>query len=161
MLPDLLAGQAGAPLVTRIGNVTGRNPQAVLVSNNPYGTSDLVGLSRRDRLDRGVLGVLGAVTVSVASAHQAIGLLRRANVRGLTQHTITEVVVDARTRQTPVGVDGESLLLPTPVRCTIEPGALRVRVPRDRPGVRPAEPTVDWVRLRELAWHRQAASPHT
>ncbi|QSE87054.1 diacylglycerol/lipid kinase family protein [Rhodococcus koreensis] len=152
MLPDLLAGQAGTPLVTRIGNVTVRNPQAVLVSNNPYGTSDLAGLSRRDRLDR---GVLGAVTVSVANARQAVGLLRRANVRGLTQHTTTEVVVDADTRQTPVGVDGESLLLPTPVRCTIEPGALRIRVPRDRPGVRPAEPTVDWVRLRELAWHRQ------
>ncbi|RZL84670.1 MAG: diacylglycerol kinase, partial [Rhodococcus sp. (in: high G+C Gram-positive bacteria)] len=153
MLPDLLAGQAGVPLVTRIGNVTVRNPQAVLVSNNPYGTSDLAGLNRRDRLDR---GVLGAVTVSVANARQAVGLLRRANVRGLTQHTTTEVIVDADTRQTPVGVDGESLLLTTPVRCTIEPGALRVRVPRDRPGVRPAEPTVDWVRLRELAWHRQA-----
>ncbi|WP_213576456.1 diacylglycerol kinase family protein [Rhodococcus sp. USK13] len=152
MLPDLLAGQSGAPLVTRIGDVTVRNPQAVLVSNNPYGTSDLAGLNRRDRLDR---GVLGAVTVSVASARQAIGLLRRANVRGLTQHTTTEVIVDSDTPQTPVGVDGESLLLPTPVRCTIEPGALRVRVPRDRPGVRPAAPTVDWVRLRELAWHRR------
>lgn len=153
MLPDLLAGRAGAPLVTQIGDITVRNPQAVLVSNNPYGTSDLAGLNRRDRLDR---GVLGAVTVSVASARQAIGLLRRANVRGLTQHTATEVIVDSDTPQTPVGVDGESLLLPTPVRCTIEPGALRVRVPRDRPGVRPAAPTVDWVRLRELAWHRQA-----
>jgi hypothetical protein len=82
MLPDLLAGRAGAPLVTQIGPITVRNPQAVLVSNNPYGTSDLAGLNRRDRLDR---GVLGAVTVSVASARQAIGLLRRANVRGLTQ----------------------------------------------------------------------------
>ena len=125
----------------------------MLVSNNPYGTSDLAGLNRRDRLDR---GVLGAVTVSVANARQAAGLLRRANVRGLTQHTTTEVVVDADTRQTPVGVDGESLLLPTPVRCTIVPGALRIRVPRDRPVVRPAEPTVDWVLLRELAWHRQS-----
>ncbi|MFD6064876.1 diacylglycerol/lipid kinase family protein, partial [Rhodococcus wratislaviensis] len=158
MLPDLLAGQGGAPLFTRIGNVTVRNPQAVLVSNNPYGTSDLAGLNRRDRLDR---GVLGAVTISVASARQAVGLLRRANVRGLTQHTTTEVLVDADTRQTPVGVDGESLLLTTPVRCTIEPGALRIRVPRDRPGVRPAEPTLDWVRLRELAWHRRTGSPRT
>jgi diacylglycerol kinase family enzyme len=155
MLPDLLAGRAGSPLVTQIGPITVRNPQAVLVSNNPYGTSDLAGLTRRDRLDR---GVLGAVTVSVASTRQAIGLLRRANVRGLTQHTTTEVIVDSDTPQTPVGVDGESLLLPTPVRCTIEPGALAVWVPRDRPGVRPAAPTVDWVRLRELAWHRQTVS---
>jgi diacylglycerol kinase family enzyme len=151
MLPDLLTGHAAAPLVTRIGDVTVRNPQAVLVSNNPYGSSDLAGLNRRDRLDR---GVLGAVTVSVANTRQAVGLLGRVNAHGLTQHTTAEVVVDAHTRQTPVGVDGESLLLDTPVRCTIEPGALRVRVPRDRPGVRPAKAAVDWVRLRELAWHR-------
>ena len=156
MLPDLLTGHAAAPLVTRIGDVTVRNPQAVLVSNNPYGSSDLAGLNRRDRLDR---GVLGAVTVSVANTRQAVGLLGRVNAHGLTQHTTGEVVVDAHTRQTPVGVDGESLLLDTPVRCTIEPGALRVRVPRDRPGVRPAKAAVDWVRLRELAWHRQSAPP--
>ena len=38
----------------------------------------------------------------------------------------------------PVGIDGESVRLPTPVRCTVRPGALRVRLPRERPGVRPA-----------------------
>ena len=44
------------------------------MSNGPYGTTDLAGLGRRARLDRGVLGV---VTVSVASAGQAVALLRR------------------------------------------------------------------------------------
>ncbi|WP_280296193.1 diacylglycerol/lipid kinase family protein [Nocardia abscessus] len=157
LLPDLLAGQSGSQLVVWIGDdVIVRNPQAVLVSNNPYGSSDLAGLSRRDRLDRGVLGV---VTVSVASTRQAVGLLRRANVRGLAQHTTVEAVIDADGPDAPVGVDGESLLLSTPVRCTIEPAALRVRVPRNRPGVRPAEPTVDWVRLRTLAWHHNGSSP--
>ena len=149
LLPDLLAAQTGSRLVARIGDVTVAGPQAILVSNNPYGDSDLAGLSRRDRLDR---GVLGAVTVSVANTRQAVGLLRRVNVGGLTQHTTVEVIVDADTPEIPVGVDGESLLLPTPVRCTIEPIALRVRVPRDRPGVRPAQPKLDWVRLRALAW---------
>ncbi|WP_280260221.1 diacylglycerol/lipid kinase family protein [Nocardia abscessus] len=157
LLPDLLAGHSGSQLVVWIGDdVIVRNPQAVLVSNNPYGSSDLAGLSRRDRLDRGVLGV---VTVSVASTRQAVGLLRRANVRGLAQHTTVEAVIDADGPDAPVGVDGESLLLSTPVRCTIEPAALRVRVPRNRPGVRPAEPTVDWVRLRTLAWHHNGSSP--
>ncbi|MGY5310572.1 diacylglycerol/lipid kinase family protein [Nocardia gipuzkoensis] len=151
LLPDLLAGHSGSQLVARIGDdVIVRNPQAVLVSNNPYGSSDLVSLGRRDRLDRGVLGV---VTVSVASTRQAVALLRRANVRGLAQHTTAEAVIDADGPDAPVGVDGESLMLSTPVRCTIEPAALRVRVPCNRPGVRPAEPTIDWVRLRTLAWH--------
>ncbi|RXS67833.1 hypothetical protein EST54_10935 [Streptomyces sioyaensis] len=31
-------------------------------------------------------------------------------------------------------LDGEAVTLPTPVRCRISPGTLRVRVPRHRPG---------------------------
>ncbi|ORI17254.1 hypothetical protein [Rhodococcus sp. 1168] len=51
----------------------------------------------------------------------------------------------------PVGVDGEALMLGTPVRCSITPRALRVRVPTIRPGVRPSAPAMDWVRLFQLA----------
>ncbi len=134
MLPDLLAGQSGPNLVAQIGDVTVRSPQAVLVSNNRYGGSDLAGMNRRDRLDRGLLGV---VTVSVTGTGQAVSLLRRTHARGLTQHEASEVTVDADAPEISVGVDGESLLLTTPVRCTIEPGTLRVRVPRERPGIRP------------------------
>ena len=53
--------------------------------------------------------------------------------------------------RSPVGVDGEALLLDTPVRCTVQPLALRVRVPRDRPGVPDAKPQVDWKRLWQMA----------
>lgn len=149
MLPDLLTGNEGHRLVARIGDTTVEGPQAVLVSNNPYGNTDLAGLSRRDRLDR---GVLGAVTVSVANTRQAVGLLRRTNIHGLTQNTAVEVTVAADANRIPVGVDGESLELATPVRCIVEPGVLRVRVPRSRPGVRPATPVFDWVRLWRLAF---------
>ncbi len=34
-----------------------------------------------------------------------------------------------------IGVDGESVLMSTPVTCTVCPGALRVWVPRNRPGI--------------------------
>jgi hypothetical protein len=61
------------------------------------------------------------------------------------------VVVDADASQIPVGVDGEALLLDTPVRCTVQPAALRVRVPRDRPGVPDPKPIMDWKRLRQMA----------
>ncbi|MFF8948793.1 hypothetical protein ACF09I_08455 [Streptomyces sp. NPDC014940] len=50
----------------------------------------------------------------------------------------------------PVAVDGEALSLPTPVVCSVRPRALRVLLPRDRPGVPPATP-VDWRRLLALA----------
>lgn len=151
MLPDLLGGDNGTQLVARIGATTVTGPQAVLVSNNPYGTSDPAGLSRRDRLDR---GVLGAVTVSVSDTRAAVDLIRRTHSRGLTQQTAFEVVVEAESSPIPVGVDGESLLLDTPVRCVVEPGALRVRVPRKRPGTRSAAPAVNWPRLRDLAFGR-------
>jgi diacylglycerol kinase family enzyme len=148
MLPGLLVGQQGPRLVARAGNVTVEGPQAVLVSNNVYGMGDIAGLGRRARLDRGTLGVFA---VTVASAVQAAGLLRGAHSRGLTSLAAAEVVVDADAAQIPVGVDGEALVLDTPVRCRVQPLALRVRVPRDRPGVPEAKPQIDWKRLRQLA----------
>jgi diacylglycerol kinase family enzyme len=136
MLPDLLAGGRGPRLVVRIDNrVTIEAPQALLISNNPYELGDLAGLGRRARLDTGVLGV---IAVTVDSAAQAVELLRGRKARGLRQFLAHEVVVDADADEIPVGVDGEALMLPTPVRCTIRPAALRVRVPRARPGVPPS-----------------------
>ena len=148
VLPDLLQGHRGARLVARAAGTRILAPQAVLVSNNPYGTADVAGLGRRVRLDRGVLGVVG---VTVASALQAIALIRGSRSDGLTVLTATEVSVTADASQIPVGVDGEALLMPVPVVCMIRPGALRVRVPRNRPGAIPPEPPVTWTRLRRLA----------
>jgi diacylglycerol kinase family enzyme len=147
-LPGLLAGRQGPRLVARAENVTVEGPQAVLVSNNQYGMGDIAGLGRRARLDRGTLGMF-AVTVS--SAAQAAGLIRGRSSRGLTSVVGQEVVVEADAPQIPVGVDGEALLLDTPVRCTVQPAALRVRVPRDRPGVPDPTPVMDWNRLWRIA----------
>ena len=150
MLPDLLSGHKGAHLVVRVdGQVILDGPQAVLVSNNPYETGDIAGLGRRARLDQGVLGVVG---VKIETAAQAAGLLRRAQrSRNVTVLTAREVVIDADQPQIPVGIDGESVLMPTPVHCTIRPLSLRVRVPRDRPGVPEPRPPMDWARLRHQA----------
>jgi diacylglycerol kinase family enzyme len=150
MLPDLLSGHEGAHLVVRVdGQVLLDGPQAVLVSNNPYETGDIAGLGRRARLDQGVLGIVG---VKIENAGQAAGLLRRAQrSRHVTVLTAREVVIDADQPHIPVGIDGESVLMPTPVHCTIRPLALRVRVPRDRPGIPDLRPPMDWTRLRHLA----------
>jgi diacylglycerol kinase family enzyme len=150
MLPDLLSGHQGARLVVRIdGEVTLEGPQAVLVSNNPYETGDIAGLGRRSRLDQGVLGVVG---VKVETGAQAAALLsKRLGSRFITIASAHEVVIDSSAPQIPVGIDGEAVLLPTPVRCTIQPRALRVRVPAGRPGVPPPQPELDWTRLRRQA----------
>jgi diacylglycerol kinase family enzyme len=153
MLPDILSGHRGAKLTARAGNVTVTGPQALLVSNNPYEGGDIAGLSRRARLDAGTLGV---VAVTVDSAAAAAGLLRRGGGHGVTVLSAGEVTVDADTAEIPVGIDGETVTMATPVRCAIRPRALRVRVPRDRPGTRPAKPAIDWPTLRQLASFRSA-----
>ena len=157
LLPDLLQGHRGARLSARAdGTETEiRSPQALLVANNPYGTGDVAGLSRRSRLDRGILGVAG---VRVRSARQAVDLLRGRKAVGLRVLTTKKIEISADAAEIPVGVDGEAVSMSTPVTCTISPSALRVWVPRDRPGIPAPKPPVNWARLRQLAGvHRERA----
>jgi diacylglycerol kinase family enzyme len=148
LLPGLLAERSGPRLRVRVGDTVLTGPQAVLVSNNPYSSDDIAGLGRRPRLDRGVLGVLA---VKVRGAVDATRLVRGLRSKVLTITTVDRVVVEADTPSVAVGVDGEALSLPAPVSCTIQRAALRVRVPRHRPGVPPPRPSVDWARLGRLA----------
>ncbi|KUN96143.1 diacylglycerol/lipid kinase family protein [Streptomyces caeruleatus] len=148
LLPDLLTRQQGARLTAHAADRTLDAPHAVLVSNNPYRTDDPFGLGRRDRLDAAVLGVLG---IRVDNAAEAAGLLLDPAPGGLTILTAPHVVVEADRAEIEAGVDGEALVLPTPVHCRIAPGALRVRVPRKRPGTPQPAPRLDWRRLRKLA----------
>jgi diacylglycerol kinase family enzyme len=153
MLPDILSGHRGARLTARAGAVTITGPQALLVSNDPYEGGDIAGLSRRARLDAGTLGV---VAVTVDSARQAVELLRRGRGHGVTALTADQLVVDADAAEIPVGIDGETVTMATPVRCITRPRALRIRVPKDRPGTRPPKPAIDWPTLRRLASFRSA-----
>jgi diacylglycerol kinase family enzyme len=148
LLPDLLSGQRGTRLTARAGDLEITGPEAVLIANNPYGMGDVAGLGRRARLDRGVLGV---VSISVRNARQAAGLLRGSKSGGVSATTAREVVIDGDAPEIYVGIDGESVSLPRPVRCSIRPGALRVRVPRQRPGVPAPRARMNWARLRQLA----------
>ena len=152
LLPDLLQGHRGARLSAQVDGTEIRAPQALLVANNPYGTGDIAGLSRRARLDRGLLGVTG---VKVRNAGQAIDLLRGRRAAGLNVLTAKQIEITADEAQIPVGVDGEAISMPTPVVCTISSRALRVWVPRDRPGVTPPKPPINWARLRHLAGLRR------
>jgi diacylglycerol kinase family enzyme len=148
MLPDLLRGDSGAHLVADVDGLVIDGPQALLVSNDPYEDGDLAGMGRRARLDGGRLGV---ISLRVDSARQAVALLHRTSNGGLVRTQAREVRVTADAPTVPVGIDGEAVVLPTPVRCTVRPGALRVRLPRDRPGVREPRSRVDVTSLWALA----------
>ncbi|MFF3109167.1 diacylglycerol/lipid kinase family protein [Kitasatospora sp. NPDC057904] len=158
-LPDLLMGADGPHLTADAGGRRIDAPQALLVSNNPYAGADPVNLGRRPRLDRGVLGVLG---IRVDGAAQAAELaLRGERATGLTVLSARRVTVRADAPEIPVAVDGEALTLPTPVVCSLAGGALRVRVPRDRPGADPSQqphaPRLDWRVIARLAFARTEA----
>jgi diacylglycerol kinase family enzyme len=146
-LPDLLVGHSGPRLYGRAGGEVFVEPQAFLVSNNPYGTEDPAGLGSRERLDRGTLGV---ISVRVDNAAQATRLLSRAPNEVVAVTTVPTVTVTSDAADIPVGVDGEAIVVATPVQCAIRPGALRVRVPRHRPG-EAAQPPLDRHGLRALA----------
>lgn len=153
MLPELLQDPTGQPEVSvRRGDrwVPLPDRQVVLVSNNPYST-----VGRRDRLDRGVLGIVAG---SLGTPAEAIRLplqwllgQRAAPVQTLTTR---QVRVDCDRPEMPVGIDGEAVDLPTPVVCEIRPRALRVRLPRHRPGVPPPPPTIRWRALWQVATGR-------
>ncbi|ACU72395.1 diacylglycerol kinase catalytic region [Catenulispora acidiphila DSM 44928] len=133
-LPDLLTSD-GAALTVEADGEQLPSPQVLLVSNNPYLESGRLGGGRRPRLDRGVLGV---VAVHVEGALSAAGLaVLGTGSDAVTVTSARQVRVDGAEARIPVAVDGEALNLDAPVICTIQPGALRVRVPRKRPAQPP------------------------
>ncbi|MEV7785453.1 diacylglycerol kinase family protein [Streptomyces sp. NPDC088106] len=153
-LPRMLSGPSAHRLRMRADGTRAEGLQALLVSNNPYLRAvDAARPGRRERLDSGRLGVLG---VRVEGAVRAAGMVRGPRAAGLLRLTAEEVVVEADTATVPAGVDGEHVLLPVPVVCRTAPGALRVRVPRDRMGTRWGSGVPEWPRVTRLALGRRA-----
>ncbi|MFL6241162.1 MAG: diacylglycerol/lipid kinase family protein [Actinomycetes bacterium] len=148
VLPDVLSEHEKPGLTVHAGLTTVVDPQAALVSNNPYAQTDVVGLGRRARLDGGILGL---IAVRVTTARQAAQLLRGRNASALTTATADTVVVDSVDPQLPAGIDGETVMLTSPVECRVRPGALRVRVPRDRPSRPPLDAPITLGALLRVA----------
>ncbi|CAM5263394.1 MULTISPECIES: diacylglycerol/lipid kinase family protein [Streptomyces] len=147
ILPEFLARHEGPELVVRAGPLTVDGPDAVLVSNNPYQVDDPAGLGRRAGLDSGLLGVLAA---RAETPIETAARLRSGQPHGLTRlATPDDVVVYADVPVLPAGLDGEAVSLPTPVRCRISPRALRVRVPRHRPGAGTSGRPPGWAAIRQ------------
>ncbi|MFE0652018.1 diacylglycerol/lipid kinase family protein [Streptomyces sp. NPDC059534] len=153
LMPDLLLGEGARRVDAQADATSLESQQALLISNNPYVSPDEIAAGgRRPRLDDGLLGVLG---IRVEDAAQAADLaVRGSQSTGLTVLTARRVEVTADEDEIPVAVDGEALRMPTPVVCTTRPGALRVLVPRDRPGVAVIKQPVRWRRIFDLAFGR-------
>ena len=111
----------------------------MLVSNNCYRLGRAVGSGTRPSLDAGELGVV---------VFGADGSRRR------QEWAAPALDVEAGTgRLVAVGIDGEAVELPSPLRFRIRPRVLHVRIARAHPGASPAalRPDGAWAELRGLA----------
>ena len=122
---------------------------AMVVSNNPYEFSRWDRLGQRQRLDTGTLqvSVLDASTLDELErllAGTMLGAIKlRSALRYWTSESLDMGVLGERVR---AGVDGEPITLETPLRFSVDPGALRVLLPDGLPAERQV-PTL------EAGWH--------
>ena len=156
MLPELL-GPRATPFDLRFLGADGteqRSAQLLLVSNNPYVLDRLAGAGSRPRLDSGRLGVVaiqitGALQAAELVALDALGQIRRFD--GWSEWTAEHFEVDSGSGVA-VGIDGEAVILEPPLRFTMAPSALRVRLPPTALGLSPAAlgPGLNRSAVREL-----------
>lgn len=161
LLPDML-GPGTEPIDLQFENPQGTrfvDAALVLVSNNPYEVARLSGAGTRARLDTGLLGVLAA-RIRRAGDVDELAVLEAASqsrrYSGLLTWTAQEFQVTSEA-PIPLGLDGEALIVESPVRFTSLPGALRVRLPRRASGLSPAAGAVSLTRSDVSALFRVAA----
>lgn len=142
VLPDLI-GPDAEPLDLRFAGPTGdrfTSAHLILVSNNPYQLAHPGGRGTRERLDLGLLGVVAVQVDDAADATRFMMLELTGQVQrfpGWQEWTARDFMVDSG-EPVEVGVDGEALTLEPPVRFRIQPGALRVWLPKSALRVSPA-----------------------
>ena len=138
----------GHPLAVRVVDDHAREhvgPAVVLVANNPYSLGPPPPGSR-PRLDTGRLGII------VLDAP-----VQGAPVPGVAW---TAAACDVESPgQVHAGVDGESVALDPPLRFTIRPLALRVRISSRHPGVSPSSSAARAARRPALPWSARPSGP--
>ena len=123
------------------GNQNWHHAAEVLVGVNRYETLKLDQLGERKYLDQGVLQVIALSALGQPVIRQ---LLRRIHISSpnspLQEWTANQFTVSHPSGQVKVGVDGETLELPSPVHISILPKALRLLVPAEGTRSRPIKP---------------------
>jgi hypothetical protein len=132
--PDVLGAEPGGPTseLTWHGadGTSHRSAAVILVSNNPYRLGRAIGGGTRARLDGGELGIAALQ----APREQPSG----SGIRHHWQQWSASQFEVSSSQPVPVGVDGEALVLDPPLRFGTRPGALRVRIAPQHPGVSPS-----------------------
>ena len=154
MLPDLL-GKDAEPLDLQYTGPDGtahETAHMVLVSNNAYQLADFSGRGTRERIDRGLLGVVAARIEGVRAAEQFVALNAAGQIRrfpGWQEWATPRFRIDSG-GPVEIGIDGEAMTLDPPLVFESVPAALRVRLPAHAPGVSPAARRISRSTVGEL-----------
>ncbi|TFV88200.1 diacylglycerol kinase [Blastococcus sp. CT_GayMR20] len=128
---------------TTPGGRTMHGAAVILVGNNQYRLGGAAGAGTRPAVDRGELGISVVDPPSTRTPHRR---------KAWRQWTAPEFRVESA-QPLPAGVDGEAVLLASPVEFRVRPAALRVRIAAHHPGASPSsvEPVGAFPALRALA----------
>jgi diacylglycerol kinase family enzyme len=155
VLPEVTDPRARSNLAIEAqGRPSIEDPQLVQVANNPYAKPDEPSAAgTRPRLDTGMLEVdivayKNPTELRALVAAATMGAVERASA--YQRWTSERVRVRAKEGTVRAGVDGESIEFPSPLDISIRPGALRIRLPKDRPGPKTGWPRVDGIVARHL-----------
>ncbi|MCB1006198.1 MAG: NAD(+)/NADH kinase [Acidimicrobiales bacterium] len=154
-LPQVL-GPGAEPFDLRFAGPDGTpwsGAHIVQVSNNPYGET-LAGQTSRPRLDTGRLGVTALRLEQPGGPQAFLAALATGHPErypGYGSWAVDAFVVDAD-GPVDVGLDGEAMSLDPPLRFSVRPAPVRVRLPRRAIGYSPAARAIGTAEtLRELA----------
>jgi diacylglycerol kinase family enzyme len=155
VLPEVMHPGARSNLTVEAdGREPIEDPQVVQVANNPYAKDDEPSpAGTRPRLDTGLLGVDVIAYKTPAELRQLVAAATEGTLDRIPSYrswTGERIRVRSRDATVRAGVDGESMEFLSPLDITIRRRALRIRVPKDRPGPKVGWPRVDPAVVRKL-----------
>ena len=135
LLPEMLGGTE-APFDLQFTEPDGDEVDGaflIQISNNPYVLGATLDMTQRRRLDSGTLGVVAITAATGAEAAEVVAMSalgQRRRSRHWHEFTCQEFEVRSRGGSIPAGVDGEALVLESPLSFRIHPRGLRLLVPQ-------------------------------
>jgi len=154
-LPQVLGPQT-EPFDLRFAGPDGAEhggAHVIQISNNPYGAT-AGGIGSRPRLDTHTLGVVSLVLTRGAGAGTFLAALATGHpdrFQGLVSWATPTFEV---TSEAPIeiGLDGETQVMDPPLRFSIRPTPVRVRLPKHAIGYSPAARSLGWRESLRRLW---------
>jgi diacylglycerol kinase family enzyme len=154
-LPQVL-GPDSEPFDLRFTGPDGaehRGAHLIQISNNPYGTT-AAGAGSRPRLDTHRLGVISLVLAEKGGAGAFLAALATGHPERFAGFTSWATPTFEVTSEGPidVGLDGETQVMEPPLRFSIRPSPVRVRLPHHAIGYSPAALALGWRASARQLW---------